>query len=175
MDRPKPFVEKGVRIGQLANKKNPTAVVTAKDTGGNRRPYIAGNIKGGQRPPKAYEYAFAEASQGRVRAGSRFLPITSSKLKTDKHGNISRRKLKTVQGYISDGKAFVGKPKGGNRLPGVWLRHNNNKRLTPLLLVDNIGTYKPFFKPHAPMMANVNRTFPMYLKRQLAINVAKNP
>jgi len=175
LDRPKPQTQKGFRA-TVANKRNLSVLIAPKDKGWDRNRYLSGNILGGARAPKPFERAFAANSKGNIPSGSRFVPTGA--IKPDRYGNVSRSNLDKILNSIGNdnrngGNVFIGKPLGGNRPAGVY-RRERRQTLRPLFLVETSINYTARFPAQRIVQQKVQQTFGIYLRQQLAKNVAAN-
>jgi len=174
LDKPKPQTQKGFRA-TVANKRNLSVLIAPKDKPFSRNRYLSGNILGGARAPKPIEIAFAANSKGNIPSGSRFVPTGA--VKPDRYGNVSKSNLnKILQNINTQAKGnnvFIGKPVGGARPAGVYRRQNNGA-LRPLFLVETSINYTARFPAQRIVQQKVQQTFGVYLRQQLAKNVAAN-
>ena len=69
---------------------------------------------------------------------------------------------------------FIGKPQGGSRPPGVYRRSNKNTKLIPLFYAVPSVRYKARFPVEPIVERSIQRDFGLYLRQELAKNVAKN-
>ena len=175
LDRPKPQTQKGFRA-TVARKNNLSVLITPKDKPWSRDRYLSGNILGGARAPKQFERAFAANSKGNIPSGSRFVPTGA--IRQDRYGNVSRSNLDKILNSIGNdnrtgGNVFIGKPQGGNRPAGVY-RRERRQTLRPLFLVETSINYTARFPAERIIQQKVQQTFGIYLRQQLAKNVAAN-
>lgn len=172
LDRPKPQTSKGFRA-TVANKRNLSVLITPKDKPWSRNRYLSGNILGGARAPKPFEIAFAANSKGNIPSGSRFVPTGA--VKPDRYGNVSKSNLNKILQNINTqtkgNNVFIGKPVGNARPAGVYRREAKGA-LRPLFLVESSLNYTPRFPATRLAEQQVQRTFGIYLRQQLAKNVA---
>ena len=166
LDRPKDFTKKGMFITP-ANKTTLRSVVGFKD---RQAKYLAPQIAGGARQPKAFEV--------KIPGAGRMLAMPGAGAKLDRYGNISKANLlkylelvkapytsgtgrarKGVQrGQRSYTRAFIGKPSGGRRPLGLWVREANNSKLVPVLVFVSRAAYRARFKfrQHAEKIVKEN-------------------
>jgi len=173
LDRPKPQTAKGFRA-TVANKRNLSVLITPKDKLWSRNRYLSGNILGGTRAPKPYEVAFAARATSNIPPGARFVPTRH--VKPDRYGNVTRRRIEGIINNVGNtnntgGNIFIGKPLGGNRIPGVYRRERNYK-LRALFLLMPVMPYTARFPAERLVQAQVQQTFGVHLRNQLAKNVA---
>lgn len=175
LDKPKPQTQKGFRATR-ANKRNLSTTIIPKDIKWDRNRYLSGNIYGGGRAPKDYGAALINHPQAtNIPKGSRLVPTGA--IKTDQYGNISKANINKIFKSVGSGNTtgnniFIGKPKGGNRPPGVY-RRERNFQLRPLFhAVSNIN-YSPIFPAERIVGESVQKNFGLYLRRELQKNVAK--
>ena len=176
LDRPKKQTQKGFRA-TIAKKSTLRSVITTA----NERPYNMGryidqNIFGGDRKQK-YDALFVKHSTATNIPGNSVLVPTQA-VKRDRYGNITKstiNKIITAVGTknVKGNNIFIGKPTGGNRPAGVYRRDRGNK-LKALFIAQNNATYPAIFPAKKEAENIINRTFGMYLRRQLQVNVANN-
>ena len=176
LDRPKKQTQKGFRA-TVARKATLTSVITTA----NERPYNMGryidqNIFGGDRKQK-YDALFVKHSTATNIPGNSVLVPTQA-VKRDKYGNITKstiNKIITAVGTknVKGNNIFIGKPTGGNRPAGVYRRERGNK-LKALFIAQPNATYPAIFPAKKEAKNIISRTFGMYLRRQLQVNVANN-
>ena len=176
LDRPKKQTQKGFRA-TIAKKSTLRSVITTAD----ERPYNMGryidqNIFGGDRKQK-YDALFVKHSTATNIPGNSVLVPTQA-VKRDRYGNITKstiNKIITAVGTknVKGNNIFIGKPKGGNRLAGVYRRDRGNK-LKALFIAQSNATYPAIFPAKKEAEDAIQKTFGMYLRRQLQVNVANN-
>ena len=176
LDRPKKQTQKGFRA-TIAKKSTLRSVITTAD----ERPYNMGryidqNIFGGDRKQK-YDALFVKHSTATNIPGNSVLVPTQA-VKRDRYGNITKstiNKIITAVGTknVKGNNIFIGKPKGGNRLAGVYRRDRGNK-LKALFIAQPNATYSAIFPAKKEAEDAIQKTFGMYLRRQLQVNVANN-
>ena len=175
LDKPKPQTQKGWRA-TVANKRNLEVLIKPKDKPWSRNRYLSGNILGGQRAPKPFEAAFTANSNGSIPSGSRYVPTGAAK--PDRYGNVTKSTIsKLINSVGTTGRTgsntFIGKPLHGDRRPGVY-RRERNRILRPIFLVDPSINYTAKFPAFQIAEQKVQQTFGIYLRQQLAKNVAAN-
>ena len=176
LDRPKKQTQKGFRA-TIAKKSTLRSVITTAD----ERPYNMGryidqNIFGGDRKQK-YDALFVKHSTATNIPGNSVLVPTQA-VKRDRYGNITKstiNKIITAVGTknVKGNNIFIGKPKGGNRPEGVYRRERNFK-LRALFIAQPNATYPAIFPAKKEAEDAIQKTFGMYLRRQLQVNVANN-
>ena len=176
LDRPKKQTQKGFRA-TVARKATLTSVITTKDRPYNMGRYIDQNIFGGNRLPK-YDALFIKHTTATNIPGNSVLVPTKAVARDKKHGNITKATINKVITAIGTGTAkgnniFIGKPKGGNRPAGVYRRDRGNK-LKALFIAQPNATYPAIFPAKKEAEDAIQKTFGMYLRRQLQVNVANN-
>ena len=175
LDRPKPSTQKGFRA-TVAKKATLTSVIKTKDRPYNQDRYLGGSIFGGDSKQK-YDALFVRHSTAKnIPANSRLVPTTA--IKRDRYGNITKTTINKI--YKSIGTArntgdnvFIGKPTGGNRPAGVYRRERGNK-LRALFIAQQTVNYSPIFPAKKEAEAAITKTFGLYLRRQLQVNVRNN-
>ena len=180
LDRPKKSTQKGFRA-TVAKKATLISVIKPKDgksgKGYDQNRYLSGSILGGYEKPKKYELLFAKHSTARnIPPNSRLVP--TSAIKRDRYGNITMTTIGKI--YKSIGTArntgdnvFIGKPTGGNRPAGVYRRERGNK-LRALFIAQQSVNYSPIFPAKKEAEGAIRKTFGLYLRRQLQVNVRNN-
>ena len=176
LDRPKKQTQKGFRA-TVARKATLTSVITTKDRPYNMGRYIDQNIFGGNRLPK-YDALFVNHSTATNIPGNSVLVPTKAVARDKKHGNITKttiNKIITAVGTknVKGNNIFIGKPRGGNRPAGVYRRERGNK-LSALFIAQPNASYPAIFPAKKEAEDAIQKTFGMYLRRQLQINVANN-
>ena len=175
LDRPKPSTQKGFRA-TVAKKSTLTSVIKTKDRPYNQDRYLGGSIFGGDSKQK-YDAIFVRHSTAKnIPANSRLVPTTA--VKRDRYGNITKTTINKI--YKSIGTArntgdnvFIGKPTGGNRPAGVYRRERGNK-LRALFIAQQSVNYSPIFPAKKEAEGAITKTFGLYLRRQLQVNVRNN-
>ena len=175
LDRPKKQTQKGFRA-TVAKKSTLTSVIKTKDRPYNQDRYLGGSIFGGDSKQK-YDALFVRHSTAKnIPANSRLVPTTA--VKRDRYGNITKTTINKI--YKSIGTArntgdnvFIGKPTGGNRPAGVYRRERGNK-LRALFIAQQSVNYNSIFPAKKEAEGAIRKTFGLYLRRQLQVNVANN-
>ena len=175
LDRPKPSTQKGFRA-TIAKKSTLTSVIKTKDRPYNQDRYLGGSIFGGGSKQK-YDALFVRHSTAKnIPANSRLVPTTA--IKRDRYGNITKTTIGKI--YKSIGTArntgdnvFIGKPTGGNRPAGVYRRERGNK-LRALFIAQQSVNYNAIFPAKKEAEGAITKTFGLYLRRQLQVNVRNN-
>ena len=178
LDRPKPQTQKGFRA-TVAKKSTLTSVITTKDKPYNMGRYLDQNIFGGNRKQKYDALLVRHTTATNIPGNSVLVPTKNAFLKQDKYGNVSKATINKVISAIGTGTTkgnniFIGKPIGGNRPAGVYMRHNNNKRLSALFIAQQNANYPAIFPAKKEAEDAIRKTFGMYLRKQLQVNVANN-
>ena len=175
LDRPKPSTQKGFRA-TVARKATLTSVIKTKDRPYNQDRYLGGSIFGGDSKQK-YDAIFVRHSTAKnIPPNSRLVPTTA--VKRDRYGNITKTTINKI--YKSIGTArntgdnvFIGKPTGGNRPAGVYRRERGNK-LRALFIAQQSVNYNAIFPAKKEAEGAITKTFGLYLRRQLQVNVRNN-
>ena len=175
LDRPKKQTQKGFRA-TVAKKATLTSVIMTKDRPYNMGRYLDQNIFGSNRLPK-YDALFVNHPTATNIPGNSILVPTQA-VKRDRYGNITKSTINKIYTAIGTGKhkgnnIFVGKPKGGNRPAGVYRRERNFK-LRALFIAQPNANYPAIFPAKKEAEDAIQKTFGMYLRRQLQVNVANN-
>ena len=175
LDRPKKQTQKGFRA-TVARKATLTSVIMTKDRPYNMGRYLDQNIFGSNRLPK-YDALFVNHPTATNIPGNSILVPTQA-VKRDRYGNITKSTINKIYTAIGTGKhkgnnIFVGKPKGGNRPAGVYRRERNFK-LRALFIAQPNATYPAIFPAKKEAEDAIQKTFGLYLRRQLQVNVANN-
>ena len=177
LDRPKKQTAEGWRATR-ANKRNLSTTIKPKDIKWSRQRYLGGNVLGGSRAPKDFGAALMNHPLARnIPSGSRLVPTPA--MKRDKYGNVSKTQINKLfeqanTSYYQSKSVFIGKPRGGNRPPGVYRRSNKNTMLTPLFYAVSNVRYGARFPAEKVIGQTIQRDFGLYLRQELAKNVAKN-
>tara|TARA_R100001460_G_scaffold50952_1_gene89513 strand:+ start:2033 stop:2761 length:729 start_codon:yes stop_codon:yes gene_type:complete len=175
LDRPKPSTQKGFRA-TVAKKSTLTSVIKTKDRPYNQDRYLGGSIFGGDSKQK-YDAIFVRHSTAtNIPGNSRLVPTTA--VKRDRYGNITKTTINKIYKSIGTEKSsgnnvFIGKPSGGNRPAGVYRRERGNK-LRALFIAQQSVNYSPIFPAKKEAEGAVRKTFGLYLRRQLQVNVRNN-
>ena len=168
LDRPKKQTQKGFRA-TVARKATLTSVIMTKDRPYNMGRYLDQNIFGGDRKQK-YDALFVRHSTAKnIPANSRLVPTTA--VKRDRYGNITKTTINKIYKSIGTGNntgnnIFIGKPIGGNRPAGVYRRERNFK-LRALFIAQPNASYPAIFPAKKEAEDAIQKTFGMYLRRQL--------
>jgi len=175
LDRPKKQTQKGFRA-TVARKATLTSVIITKDRPYNMGRYLDQNIFGSNRLPK-YDALFVNHPTATNIPGNSILVPTQA-VKRDRYGNITKSTINKIYTAIGTGKhkgnnIFVGKPIGGNRPAGVY-RRERNFTLRALFIAQPNATYPAIFPAKKEAEDAIQKTFGLYLRRQLQINVANN-
>jgi hypothetical protein len=174
LDRPKPSTQKGFRA-TIAKKSTLTSVITPKDRPYNQNRYLSGSILGGYNKQK-YDALFVRHSTAKnIPSNSRLVPTPA--VKRDKYGNINKTTINKIYKSIGTGNRtgnniFIGKPTGGSRPAGVY-RRERNFNLRPLFIAQSSVNYTPIFPAKKEAEGTIAKTFGLYLRRQLQVNVSK--
>ena len=177
IDRPKKSTEKGWRATR-ANKRNLSTTILPKDRPYNQQRYLGGSATGGGRAPKDFGIALMKHPLARnMPSGARLVPTPA--MKRDKYGNVSKAQINKLfdqanTTHYQSKSVFIGKPQGGSRPPGVYRRSNKNTKLIPLFYAVPSVRYKARFPVEPIVERSIQRDFGIYLRQELAKNVAKN-
>jgi len=177
LDRPKKQTQKGFRA-TVARKATLTSVIMTKDRPYNMGRYLDQNIFGSNRLPK-YDALFVNhPTATNIPGNSILVPTQNSFVKRDRYGNITKSTINKIYTAIGTKKVtgnniFVGKPTGGNRPAGVYRRERGNK-LRALFIAQPNATYPAIFPAKKEAEDAIQKTFGLYLRRQLQVNVANN-
>ena len=178
LDRPKPQTAKGWRATR-ASKRNLSTTILPKDKPYNQQRYLGGSATGGGRAPKDFGAALMNHPLARnMPANARLVPTPAMK-RDKKFGNISKGKINKLfeqanTTYYQTNSVFIGKPQGGGRPPGVYRRTNKNRKLQPLFYAVSSVNYGARFPAEKVVGATIQKDFGVYLRQELAKNVAKN-
>ena len=175
LDRPKKQTQKGFRA-TVARKATLTSVIMTKDRPYNMGRYLDQNIFGGDRKQKYDELFVRHSTAKNIPANSRLVPTTA--VKRDRYGNITKTTINKIYKSIGTGNntgnnIFIGKPIGGNRPAGVYRRERNFK-LRALFIAQPNASYPAIFPAKKEAEDAIQKTFGMYLRRQLQVNVRNN-
>jgi hypothetical protein len=165
---PTSFTQKAFRYTK-STKASLEAQVFADPT----RRFFPTQIQGGDRRAKPYEGFLRGLGNGAIPSGGRLVP-TSTILNAA--GNPKKNIFGTIASKLSTtdrGGVFIGTPKGGGRLPGVY-RRSRGQLYAYFVHVDRTQ-YKPRFPMEQVGMDTAKRLFPSELNKALerAINSAK--
>jgi hypothetical protein len=152
-----------------SNKANLEATVFADPS----RRYFPTQIQGGDRRNKRYEGFLRGLTKGGIPSGGRLVPTS---LVLNAAGNPKKNIFATIANKLDSqdqGGVFVGTPKGGGRLPGVY-RRSRGKLFAYFVHVDSTQ-YQPRFPMEQVGMATAKRLFPTELNKALdrALNSAR--
>jgi len=177
LDRPKKSTQKGWRATR-ANKRNLQTTILPKDKPYNQQRYLGGSATGGGRAPKDFGAALMNHPLARnMPSGARLVPTPA--MKRDKYGNVTKTQINKLfdqanTSYYQSKSVFIGKPRGGSRPPGVYRRSNKNTKLTPLFYAVSNVKYGARFPAEKVVGQSIQKDFGIYLRQELAKNVAKN-
>ena len=167
LDRPKPQTAKGW-FATTANKRTLTTVISPKNTNWDRAPYLAGNIKGGDRPNKWVE----NVAQKLSRIPSNIDLVPTKNTPRDKFGNPKRGFVKKQFDKVSSGKTFIGRPEGTRRPIGIYEAKGSN--LKALFIAKSSTNYpSPLASVERKAFARANNVFGKYFRMRLEANVNK--
>jgi len=173
LDRPKKSTQKGWRATR-ASKRNLSTTILPKDKPYNQQRYLGGSATGGGRAPKDFGAALMNHPLARnIPSGSRLVPTPAMK-RDKKHGNISKAQINKLFNQADTSTVLIGKPRGGSRPPGVYRRSNKNQTLTPLFYAVSNVRYGARFPAEKVVGQSIQKDFGIYLRQELAKNVAKN-
>ena len=172
LDRPKKSTQKGWRATR-ANKRKLSTTILPKDRPYNQQRYLGGSATGGGRAPKDFGAALMNHPLARnIPSGSRLVPTPA--MKRDRYGNVSKAQINKLFDQADTSTVLIGKPRGGNRPPGVYRRSNKNQTLTPLFYAVSNVRYGARFPAEKVVGQSIQKDFGIYLRQELAKNVAKN-
>ena len=177
LDRPKKSTQKGWRATR-ANKRNLSTTILPKDKPYNQQRYLGGSATGGGRAPKDFGVALMNHPLARnMPSNARLVPTPA--MKRDRYGNVTKTQINKLfdqanTSYYQSKSVFIGKPRGGNRPPGVYRRSNKNRMLTPLFYAVSNVRYGARFPAEKVVGQSIQKDFGIYLRQELAKNVAKN-
>ena len=149
-----------------------------KDKPYNMGRYLDQNIFGGDRKQK-YDALFVNHPTARnLPTGAKLVPTRFLDKHKDSYGNVKKSFINKLYKSIGTGNRtgnniFVGKPRGGNRPPGVY-RRERQYQLRALFIAQSNATYPAIFPAKKEAEDAIQKTFGMYLRRQLQVNVANN-
>jgi hypothetical protein len=152
-----------------STKANLEATVFADPT----RRFFPTQIQGGDRRGKPYEGFLRGLTQGGIPSGGRLVPTS---LVLNAAGNPRKNIFGTIANKLSttdQGGVFVGTPKGGGRLPGVY-RRSKGQLFAYFVHVDSTR-YEARFPMERVGMDTARRLFPSELNKALerALNSAR--
>nr|BAR26391.1 phage minor tail protein Z [uncultured Mediterranean phage uvMED] len=173
LDRPTKGIQDGF-FATTANKRTLRTQITPKGTykgkGWDRGRYIAGNIKGGDRPNKWIEI---EARRlGNIPSNLDLVPTKN--VPRDDYGNPKRGFIKTKFRGVSSGKTFIGKPQQIARPYGIYDVSKRGNLKAYFVAVSSTSYPKPLVDLKAKAQARANNVFGKYLRMRLKANVADN-
>ena len=177
LDRPKKSTQKGWRATR-ANKRNLFTTILPKDRPYNQQRYLGGSATGGGRAPKDFGIALMKHPLARnMPSGARLVPTPA--MKRDKYGNVSKTQINKLfdqanTTHYQSKSVFIGRPQGGSRPPGVYRRSNKNTKLIPLFYAVSSVRYGAKFPVEKVVGQSIQKDFGIYLRQELAKNVAKN-
>ena len=105
------------------------------------------------------------------------ISVPTGAIKTDQYGNISKANINKLfkgvgTGTTKGNNIFIGKPRGGNRPPGIY-RRESDKLLRPLFYAVNKINYNSIFPAEQIAESTVQKNFGLYLRHELQKNVSK--
>jgi hypothetical protein len=168
-DRPTKFIQRSFLVGKSTKRNLIVEVYPDR----KRKPYIGRNITGGTRGQKPFELRLQSLTTGTLPQGNALVPAVQ---RLNAYGNVSLANIRKISQQVAtkgSNSVFIGQPKGGARPPGVYQRHNRNKRLRPLFLSVDLPSYRPVFPLTEIGTKVAERRFGVYLRQYLAANVAK--
>ena len=173
LDRPTKGIQNGF-FATTANKRTLRTQITPKSTykgkGWDRGRYIAGNIKGGDRPNKWIEIEARKL--GNIPSDLDLVP--TSNVPRDNFGNPKRTFIKNKFKGVNSGKTFIGKPQQIARPYGIYdvSKRGNLKAL--FVGVSKTNYPKPLKDLKSKAQARANNVFGKYLRMRLEANVKAN-
>ena len=173
LDRPTKGIQNGF-FATTANKRTLRTQITPKGTykgkGWDRGRYIAGNIKGGDRPNKWIEIEARKL--GNIPSDLDLVP--TSNVPRDNFGNPKRTFIKNKFKGVNSGKTFIGKPQQIARPYGIYdvSKRGNLKAL--FVGVSKTNYPKPLKDLKSKAQARANNVFGKYLRMRLEANVKAN-
>ena len=185
LDRPKKSTQKGWRATR-ANKRNLSTTILPKDgkvgKGYNQQRYLGGSATGGGRAPKDWEAAFVNHPRAiNMPKGVQLVPTKAARKKpgVDRFGNFSLKKIQNLYDSVgtsgsTGSNIFIGTPRTPpSRPPGVYRRERDNKLRALFIAVSGVK-YGARFPAEKVVGATIQKDFGVYLRQELAKNVAKN-
>ena len=181
LDRPKKSTQKGWRATR-ANKRNLQTTILPKDKPYNQQRYLGGNVLGGSRAPKDWEAAFVNHPRAiNMPSDVRLVPTKAARKKpgVDKFGNFSLKKIQKLYDSVgtsgrTGSNIFIGTPRTPpSRPPGVY-RRERNEQLRALFIAVSGVKYGARFPAEKVVGQSIQKDFGIYLRQELAKNVAKN-
>ena len=176
LDKPKPSTQKGFRA-TIAKKSTLTSVITPKDRPYNQNRYLSGSILGGTRRAK-YDALFVNHPTAKdMPRNSKLVPTGFLDKHKDQYGNVKKSFINKLYKSVGTGNRtgnniFIGKPKGGARPAGVY-RREREYVLRPLFIAQSTVSYNAIFPAKKEAEGAITKTFGLYLRRQLQVNVSK--
>ena len=176
LDKPKPSTQKGFRA-TIAKKSTLTSVITPKDRPYNQNRYLSGSILGGTRRPK-YDALFVNHPAAKdMPRNSKLVPTGFLDKHKDQYGNVKKSFINKLYKSVGTGNRtgnniFIGKPRGGARPAGVY-RREREYVLRPLFIAQSTVGYNAIFPAKKEAEGAITKTFGLYLRRQLQVNVSK--
>ena len=173
LDRPTKGIQNGF-FATTANKRTLRTQITPKGTykgkGWDRGRYIAGNIKGGDRPNKWIEIEARKL--GNIPSDLDLVP--TGNVPRDNYGNPKRTFIKNKFKGVNSGKTFIGKPEQIARPYGIYdvSKRGNLKAL--FVGVNRTNYPKPLEDLKSKAQARANNVFGKYLRMRLEANVKAN-
>jgi hypothetical protein len=153
--------------------KSTKATLEAQVFADPSRRFFPTQIQGGDRRAKRYEGFLRGLGNGGIPSGGRLVPTS---LVLNAAGNPKKNIFATIANKLSttdQGGVFVGTPKGGGRLPGVY-RRSRGKLFAYFVHVDSTQ-YQARFPMERVGMDTARRLFPSELNKALerALNSAR--
>ena len=176
LDKPKPSTQKGFRA-TVAKKSTLTSVIKPKDRPYNQNRYLSGSIYGGTRRAK-YDALFVNHPTAKdMPRDSKLVPTRFLDKHKDQYGNVKKSFINKLYKSVGTGNRtgnniFIGKPKGGARPAGVY-RRERTCQLRALFIAQSSVSYSPIFPAKKEAEGAITKTFGLYLRRQLQVNVSK--
>ena len=95
----------------------------------------------------------------------------------DQYGNVKKSFINKLYKSVGTGNRtgnniFIGKPRGGARPAGVY-RREREYVLRPLFIAQSTVSYNAIFPAKKEAEGAITKTFGLYLRRQLQVNVSK--
>ena len=155
-DRPNPWTMRAWRVAPagLTADGNIEAVVYAAPS---QARYLFWQVEGGERNTKGFERRM------NLFGGEVAIPTRNAKL--DQYGNVNLSTIKRMSSD-KDKRFFVGRPKGGDRPEGVWLRSRH--RLYMVMAFEDSASYKPRLDVPGISQGVVSRSFRSQILRALS-------
>ena len=176
LDRPKLSTQKGFRA-TIAKKSTLMSVITPKDRPYNQNRYLSGNILGGTRRAK-YDALFVNHPTAKnMPRDSKLVPTRFLDKHKDQYGNVKKSFINKLYKSVGTGNRtgnniFIGKPRGGARPAGVY-RREREYVLRPLFIAQSTVSYNAIFPAKKEAEGAITKTFGLYLRRQLQVNVSR--